>query len=81
VLRCDVSDAAKCEALSEWTGVEGSPIAHENSNEGQSAPGVYERLKSAIDNKPADVDAMQALPSMHGFYNADQRAALRTHMT
>ena len=81
VLRSDVSDAAKCEALSEWTGVEVSPIAHENSHEGQSAPGVYERLKSAIDNKPAYVDAMLALPSMHGFYNADQRAALRAHMT
>ena len=79
VLRSDVSDAAKCEALSEWTGVEVSPIARENSNEGQSAPGVYERLKSAIRNEPAYVDAMLALPSMHGFYNADQRAALRAH--
>ena len=77
VIRADISDAAKREALCAWTGVDVSPIERENSNDTQSAPGVYERLKRAMRGQAAYVDAMLDLPSMQVFYSAEHRAALR----
>jgi len=77
VLRADIDDGAKREALAEWLGREIAPVERENVNDTQSAPGVYERLKHAICDEPNYVDRMLALPSVRVFLDRGQRERLR----
>ncbi len=76
VLRADLSDELKREAVEGFLGVPLVPLQRENQNESQAAPGVYERLKSAIRSRPDYVERMMALPASRVFFTSAQRAAL-----
>jgi hypothetical protein len=78
VLRADLDDRAKTEALRAWTGVEVAEVARENANDTQSAPGVYPRLQRAMAQEAAYVDRMLALPAARVFFTDAQREALRS---
>lgn len=77
VLRADIDDRVKREALAEWLGREIAPVERENANDTQSAPGVYERLKHAIRSQPDYVDRMLSLPSVRLFLDPPQLERLR----
>ena len=77
VLRADISDEAKLAALREWTGLEVPAVERENLNDSQSAPGVYERMKSAIGAHAEYIERMLALPATTAFFTDAQRAMLR----
>ncbi|MFM7259207.1 MAG: putative capsular polysaccharide synthesis family protein, partial [bacterium] len=72
-LRADIDDREKRAALSAWLGCEIAPVERENTNDTQSAPGVYERLKHAIRGETAYIERMLALQSVHAFLDAAQR--------
>lgn len=76
VLRADIDDRAKTEALRAWTGLEVAEVARENANDTQSAPGVYPRLQRAMSGHAAYVERMLALPASQVFFTAGQREAL-----
>jgi hypothetical protein len=78
VLRADIADTEKHAALASWLGCAVAPVERENLNDTQAAPGVYERLKSAIRGEPAYVDRMLDLPAARAFYDDRQREALRS---
>lgn len=77
VLRADVPDAAKAQVLNEWLGVSGITVERENANDTQSAPGVYERLKTAMSGQRDYVDRMLDLTASRVFFTPEQRAAIR----
>lgn len=77
VIRADITDSAKQDALRGWAGFDVAAVERENANDTQAAPGVYNRLKEAIRDEPAYVERMLALPSMRTFYSDAQRMAIR----
>lgn len=77
VLRADVPDATKAQVLNEWLGVSGITVERENANDTQSAPGVYERMKSAMSGQRDYVDRMLDLTASRVFFTPEQRAAIR----
>jgi hypothetical protein len=77
LLRADLDDREKQRALSTWLGREIAPVERENMNDTQSAPGVYERLKSAIRTQGDYIDRMLELPSARTFLDDAGRRALR----
>ncbi len=77
VLRGDVPDAAKARVLNEWLGVSGITVERENANDTQSAPGVYERMKTAMSSQRDYVDRMLGLKASRVFFTPEQLAAIR----
>jgi len=77
VLRADIADSAKAEALGSWLGITGITIERDNTNDTQSAPGVYERMKAAMKGQASYVDRMLDLPSSRVFFTPAQLAAIR----
>ncbi len=76
LLRADLPDEVKREAVAGFLGVSLGPLQRENQNESQAAPGVYERLRSAIRSRPDYVERMMALPASRAFFTPAQRSAL-----
>ncbi len=78
VIRGELSDDAKSQALSAWIGRDVSAVQRENANDRQAAPGVYERLKRAMCAQPEYVRRMLALPAVRVLMGTTERARLES---
>lgn len=76
VLRADLDDAVKTEALRAFTGREVAAVVRENANDTQSAPGVYSRMREAMAAQHAYVESMLELPASRAFFTPMARRAI-----
>lgn len=81
VLRADLDDAAKTDALRTFLGAELgatiAPVGRENLNDTQAPPVLAERLKAAVHAHPDYLEEMLALPAVERMWTVQGRDALR----
>lgn len=79
LLRADLDDAVKAEALRAWMpGVELPAVQRVNENGVQAPPVLAERLREFLRGRPGYVDEMLALPASRRFWTDAQRRAIRS---
>jgi hypothetical protein len=81
VMRADIDDAAKTEALREFLGSElgrsTAPVGRENLNDTQAPPVLADALREAVRSNREYLEAMIELPSVQRMWTAEGRARLR----
>ena len=81
VMRADIDDAAKTDALrgflGQGLGPSIAPVGRENLNDTQAPPVLADRVREAVRANRAYVDAMIDLPSMRCMWTDEARSRLR----
>lgn len=75
ILRADLPDAAKAEALQQFTGLRGLEVKRARES-GEGVDGIYARLKSAMHAHPEYVARMLDTRFATHYWSAEQRAAI-----
>lgn len=78
VMRADIPDDRKTEALRAWLpGIAVAQVVRVNENDTQAPRILMDRLAEFLRTQPAYVDRALALPMVQRFWTAEQRAAIR----